>query len=907
MSQSLIQDPSGLLRASRRYITMDGQLRVVEPVTQRRGAAQTTSAPVATLPPWDPAPVSTFALDASDLPTSAYAADSLAPGTLTHPSGNVTQIDSWGAAGERYAYADGYPDVLTARSVASAVDVDVVGWMRAGTLYARLTDAGRCFYLYHFGEGGGRIEIGVAEGVLPGATTPTSTAVLYETNNATADVPGYDAGATAGDLFRLRLRGTGIYAEFSPDGGATWATIWASEYAAWVHMEGGRGAWRGDNSPNYGHRRFGFTTYNEVPVWSTPAESRWDARDFGLKELSATGSMQAGSNVVTGIDTSGFAVGDRIAVEIGGEPGQGARGTLDGVGGYLPGRSVATLADLPAGQPGVQQPSWYVESEAFVYTWQYNNNLGVDEWSVERNYYREVPVPISLLATVTDIGSGTLTLDAPAVNPATGATVHYDNLGSYLFTTMLRGAPGAPATPTIELHEGRFALAGKVDPLAFAGVIVDGAGKWHTEFVGVRGAPSLGLDWSNSPSLGFHNIGFIGRFRAEGGYYTAENTPALYGQSCANASISNIRVVDVPNGIAFQYSSDILVSRCHGRTVGNVEYTQWMYQHPDCERGVWEYLSLESDFLHPGFEPFKTSGSVYRGISGYNAFTSNNGANGSTFYDGHLRIGLGAENPLYVGTANNQVSQFNANAAALVNGGGGTVRKWVVAEDGPPSVDGTTFMTAFGASAPSWENITVEDMVHWIAPEYRDLTLPEQTRFDVRTVAVALEGNPASNHVISAVRSYGMHPQGYHPGGTIALQGDASGTIQNCVANSIGYGTNGVDGGGNLTLAAWQAATDRSALPVADFVIESVKGAGSVDVRTFTINGDGTTTAFAYSPWGKLVRFVFEFLDEDGVTVLETSRVRDATWRFYRPGFVRLTVTDEDLQTATITKAVAGP
>ena len=119
-----------------------------------------------------------------------------------------------------------------------------------------------------------------------------------------------------------------------------------------------------------------------IPALFTAAVAHGSTIMPRLRSGVAVGSMVAGSPVLTVTGPSPFNPGDPVIVEIGGEVGQGKRGTI-GVGGVFPSSDPNPAA-----------------------------------------YYKHLDVPKALIAKIVSVDGAMLTLDKPAVAATKGANVY---------------------------------------------------------------------------------------------------------------------------------------------------------------------------------------------------------------------------------------------------------------------------------------------------------------------------------------------------------------------------------------------------------------------------------------------------------------------------------------------------
>src|SRR4029077_12232866 len=99
---------------------------------------------------------------------------------------------------------------------------------------------------------------------------------------------------------------------------------------------------------------------------SNRASQYFDIRDFGAKSTVTTGTISAGSTSLTVADPAELAVGDHLIVQIGGETGAGARGTL-GVGGAWPSLSYADPTAMNADNSRPERTYAWDRASGLVY------------------------------------------------------------------------------------------------------------------------------------------------------------------------------------------------------------------------------------------------------------------------------------------------------------------------------------------------------------------------------------------------------------------------------------------------------------------------------------------------------------------------------------------------------------
>jgi hypothetical protein len=296
--------------------------------------------------------------------------------------------------------------------------------------------------------------------------------------------------------------------------------------------------------------------------------------DFGFKSLETTGSIDAGSNRLHVESSAGFKVGDPIIIAVGGEAGEGLRGT-QGVGG------VWDTSKAP--------------------------------WAGPDSYYWGADAPKALTARVVAIDpDGTsLILDRSAANSSAGASVYFDNKPSWDAAMKSSSASGV----TVEIPPGDFAASGTLLIQGKTGWTIEGAGKDATRIFAAPGANANTIYVSQSESVALRNFELDGNVRMNGyGFDEKSWAPGgiLFTLS-NNGLVEDVTVRDVfSNAVQSQYSSNVWAVRVDAHsTEGHAQYTQWQFQWDNSTGGGTIDCSVESPILIEGFNSFGSTGTSH--------------------------------------------------------------------------------------------------------------------------------------------------------------------------------------------------------------------------------------------------------------------------------------------------------
>lgn len=824
----------------------------------------------------------------------------------------------------------------TAETAATAVDGDVVGFSKNGSLLARIGDDDRALALgIRTITAGGEYRVVVVnniwdhgvKGLVPGSFERTL--VNLDDADLQAAVPGYDPLSTGTTLFRLRVRGFSVAVALSLDDGATWTTVWEDPVKGALLYREGRFGWHSHTESGYGHRRLGAALHDTEPMRADPLNGAYDAVDLGLRSVNARGTVEAADLSRVVLDRAApFRVGDDVAVAVGGEPGFQARGFTGGVGGYYPGpaATVATRADLPATIAGVKGSGYkltdnfyafYVADEDTV-TGTYTDG-GVVSYRAPKNaHYDGRPNPLAHRAAVTAVesdGSGNtvLVLDAPCHNPTAGAWVHVLNDGSFAAASVLDREDTFAAAPTVSVPEGDFFFWESQTWRGLADGAVRGAGKHRTRFRNAEGGRHTEFQISGSPRVEVRDVAFHGTWRRDGGFahWPLDGANALRLSLSDDAVVEDVLFHHCPDALDVSFSARLRARYVRCDSTGNAHYVQWQVQVSDSPDVVVEDAAVVSDWLVAGFEPFKCDRAVFRRFSAVNAVGSMNGSDGSAFEDVHVWVDADSEMPENGGVGYNPALQSNANAAP--GGADNAFRRVVVAQGGLPrghlagherELELVQVLAAGPAS--EIERLVVEDLVAWAPPALR-------TVMDGAANVVS-RGDASSDNLYLRCRNYTSQDPGRFPRGSFSFEdAAATATVRDCVGGTVytpGAGAGAQSVVNHRTLDDWRAQEGPWGPPTADFVARPVAGGGydlfvydpETGAEVAFADGHAGTTA---SAGRRLVRHEWEYLSASGA-VVGTDRGRYAVLPpQLGAASVRLRVWDEDEVEASVTRAPA--
>ena len=559
------------------------------------------------------------------LSTGAIAANAF-PG-FTSPSGTVFTSSYWGASGIKYLKTDDYKKYVAA-TTASVRDVEVTSWGADVTMFLQLSNGRALYFTWNYEvPNDGQLKIGIVTGLGEGREFRQNGTYYSLWSAKLSNVaPSYNLSDTTNDLFTFGASGFDVYLKYN---GVELVRL--KEYR---HMEAGLVAVQANRE--HGFRNIGVRYLPPKTVFSIPEAGLIDLRDFGLRDIATTGSIEADSNILAIAEDKQFRVGDRIIVAVGGENGGGLRGTV-GVGGSYPNLNYANASEMNAdkGRPN------------FTYAWMRDtgdvkSSYG-GKWNQDGRYYLQKVVPKAMLARITAISSDglNLTLDTSAYAAAIDAHVYLDNISYFAICGEAAVGPAAPDNIKIKLPAGRFAVSGYVSIKGKTGWQVFGQGKTETEVFSPKGCRSATIEAFQSDYTVVRDLHLRGNACNHG-----------YGLDWMGDTVSSF-----PYGIHFNLSQHCVAQDCRVTdafmksvgaayahncwarrvevvcTEGLQNYVQWLIQWSDSSLGGAEDCSIDSPYLTAGLEMFRSSGVIFRRINTRNATFSSNSSGGNFLFE----------------------------------------------------------------------------------------------------------------------------------------------------------------------------------------------------------------------------------------------------------------------------------
>jgi hypothetical protein len=311
-----------------------------------------------------------------------------------------------------------------------------------------------------------------------------------------------------------------------------------------------------------------------------------------VNDYSTTGSMEAGSYVLTCADASGFNTGDWVIVEIGGEAGGGLVNT-DGVGGR---------------QAAIGAAPWYPY------------------------YYYDVDQPLALCAQIMHIDDNVVQLDRPAYVATTDANVYFDNTPPWnRFVPNYYYYPNANANKTFLFPAGVFAYSQSIGFGHCNNANILGSADGETRIYSPKGCGTSHFDVRYATDVRYGRFVYEQNFKQHGwvwgigrGIEMVQCTrPIMHDMTLIDRGPSGIEMHNCTNGRTFRLRSL--------RTEPFMAYTQWSLNDVHCDGSIWYDCRADSpNGLDKGFEMFRSTNTTFIRCGGINATYASGGASNFT-------------------------------------------------------------------------------------------------------------------------------------------------------------------------------------------------------------------------------------------------------------------------------------
>lgn len=701
----------------------------------------------------------------------------------THGAGSIFTRNQWGA---NVKYFETTTDAAIQTSAISR-DHEVTFFASIGRVYLRVGD-GKAFLFETNIEAGGGWRV---------AAVSFNAASYYDTEIATlgSGTPsGLNTSSTASDTYTFGVSGVDVYVKWNG------VEQWREKQI--FQNKPGRVALKCVGASTYGFRSVSVSFSQSAAIYSTPEFDILDVRDFGLKQLTAVGSMTAASTTLTLTSNPGFAIGDKIIVATGGESGGGLYGSR-GVGGQWPTLTYANATAMNADTSQVTNKCAGLLDTGIVYAW---NGSAWVQFKSNPSYHQKLQ-PRALRATITNVSGTTLTLDTAAVVSTTSANVYFDNTDLY---TSALGGDQTSYSPyvddlTIEFPAGNFAVASPANvgllnlTSQTDGWTFRGQGMSQSILFSPPGVTTLRLSIGNVTGGTIQNLGFKSNQRWDGGCIGLVNAttdqPEQGGlatfewELSPGATASDCRFTNMTHGFN-------TTGGCLGENLdfveetGHMEYIGWNCYASDCEAITYRNITMSGPAIFGGFEFFRCDDSTIDGLTSTNARHALN-------------------------TATN-VSYLNCNCT-VEEGCADDARSWYFIQ-GEPLI---TIATNIGGSG---SNVLFDDFTITV-----EGPIKVSTNYDMRCIVVdgslsdvTISGNfPTKPNTLGLIDLYagydataidissaitGTTISGVRVKGGSATTdistANATSVVENCVADSI---STGGTTSGNITNAAYEA------------------------------------------------------------------------------------------------------
>ena len=316
-------------------------------------------------------------------------------------------------------------------------------------------------------------------------------------------------------------------------------------------------------------------------------------------------------------------------------------------------------------------------------------------------------MPKSLVAKVVSISSDGLivVLSLPAQADTENARVVFDSFQTPLMQdpSGLLHSRSAGDRITLRFPKGNISASSRFAINQQPGIVIEGAGKWHTNILSIEGCAYSGIIVTSSPGGQIKNMSGRG-FNTPTTHNGSSNNNAVFTfDNSSDSKLTDVVTIESTAGTGFgNYSSGGTAEYVETYNYGDRMYYQWYGGGADSSNILYKLCKIVSTKLSTGYEPFRMDNAKFLRCFGVNIISSNNSCGMTAYKKYQVCNDAYILQNEYLNIANNPMLNCNTNTGYSNEGNGTVLEDVMLAQLGPVGLK-----TNYGSSIPESGSLAI--------------------------------------------------------------------------------------------------------------------------------------------------------------------------------------------------------